>query len=564
MSGRLIGRDGELDAVEAFLDGVPTGSRLDIEGEAGMGKTALWSETCERARRRGYRVIRSRPAESETALAYSALGDLVDDVLDEALPTLARPRRYALERALLRVESLREPPDQRAVSVALRDALRALAAQPLVVGVDDAQWLDPSSSIALAFALRRLGDVSLGVVTTRRLEEPSPQSVGDVAGRTIRLGPLDELAVDELVRARLGEALSRHALREVYRVSAGNPFFALELAREASRGGSGAGAIAVPQSLRALLGSRIAGLAPDVRELLLLLEAASQPTVSLAERLVGSRERASELLRTAIEAEILEVEQGRLRFRHPLLGSVVYQAATEDERRRAHVALATAADDVEERAHHIARATVLPDGAVAEVLDAAAARARARGAPAAAAQFAEEAIRLTRVEDRDAIARRTTTAADAFWSAGETGRARRLLEGIVLDFAPGPDRAAVLRRIARARAFEEGFIGVTETLERALSEARDDPRLRAAVERDLAFALVNIGDVRRAAPHADAAVAAAERLDDTEFLSDARTTLDAVRFTLGFGHRPTSRATRASWRPSGRTSTRTRGSSRGR
>jgi DNA-binding CsgD family transcriptional regulator len=538
MTGRLIGRDGELDAVEAFLDGVPTGSRLDIEGDAGMGKTALWSATCDRARRRGYRVIRSRPAETETALAYSALGDLLEDVLDEALPTLAVPRRDALERALLRVEGVGEPPDQHAVSVALRDALRALAARPLVVAVDDAQWLDPSSGLALTFALRRLGDVSLGVVTTRRREAPSPAPGGAEAARTIRLGSLDEAAVDELIRTGLGEALSRHALREVYRVSAGNPLFALELAREALRGESGTRAIAVPPSLRALLGSRIAGLAPDVRELLLLLAAASQPTASLVEDVVGSRERASELLRTAIAAEILESEQGRLRFRHPLLESVVYHAAGEDERRRAHVALAAASDDVEERAHHVALATDLPDPEVAEVLDAAGARALARGAPAAAARFAEEAIRLTPADDHAAIARRSTIAADAFWSAGETGRARKLLEGIVGDLAPGSGRAAVLRRIARARAFEEGFSGVAETLERARSEAQDDPRLYAAVERDLAFALVNIGDVRRATPHAEAAVAAAERLGDTEFLADARTTLDAVRFALGFGTPP--------------------------
>src|SRR4051794_8276414 len=238
MSGRLIGRDGELDTVEAFLDGVPTGSRLDIEGGAGMGKSALWSETCDRARRRGYRVIRSRPAESETALAYSALGDLLEDVLDEALPTLAVPRRHALERALLRVEVDGEPPDQRAVSVAFRDVLRALAARPLVVAVDDTQWLDPSSDIALTFALRRLGGVSLGVVTTRRAEEASPAPGGVAAERTIRLGQLDQATVDELIRTRLGEALSRHALREVYRVSAGNPFFALELAREALYGRS--------------------------------------------------------------------------------------------------------------------------------------------------------------------------------------------------------------------------------------------------------------------------------------------------------------------------------------
>jgi predicted ATPase len=100
VSERLIGRDAELAAVESFLDAVPTGAALELAGDPGIGKTALWSEACERARRRGYRVLASRPGESETALAYAALGDLLEDVLDEALLALPAVRRSALERAV--------------------------------------------------------------------------------------------------------------------------------------------------------------------------------------------------------------------------------------------------------------------------------------------------------------------------------------------------------------------------------------------------------------------------------------------------------------------------------
>ena len=536
MSRGLIGRETELAEVEVFLDGVATGARLEIEGEVGIGKTALWSEACERAQHRGYRVLVSRPGELETGLAYSALGDLLEDVLDQALLTVAPPRRRALERALLRVEDVGEPPEQRAVSLALRDALRSLGAEPLVVAIDDVQWLDRSSRAALAFALRRLGESRIGVLITRRAGEDAAPALP--VGLSMVLGPLGEADIDDLVRRTLGAPLPRHALQEVYRVSEGNPFFALELAREALRGdgdGPGTGALSVPPSLRALLGNRVAELPADVREALLVVAAASEPTVSLVEAALGSREHANDVLAEAAAAEILQIERGRLRFRHPLLASVVYGDAGRDERRRVHVALADTTDDVEERAYHLARATDLPDPAIAGVLDAAAARALARGAPAAAARFAEQALRLTRAEDRDAVARRTATAADALWTAGETARARMLLEGLTAMLAPGVERARALRHLARARAFEEGFSGVLEPLERALAEVGDDTRLRAALERDVAFAIMNIGDVRHAEPHAAAAVAAAAALDEAELTEDARAMHDSVRFLLGFG-----------------------------
>jgi DNA-binding CsgD family transcriptional regulator len=422
------------------------------------------------------------------------------------------------------------------VSLALRDTLRWLGVEPLVVALDDVQWLDGSSRAALAFALRRLGDCRIGALTTRRAGEDAAQALPD--GRSIVLGPLGEADIDDLVRTTLGAPLPRHALHEVYRVSEGNPFFALELAREArGRGGDGRGtaALAVPRSLRALLGNRIAELRAEVREALLVVAAASQPTVSLVEAVLGSREHAYDVLAEAAAAEILQVERGRLRFRHPLLASVVYGDAARDERRRVHVALSAATDDVEERAHHLARATDLPDPAVAVALDTAAARALTRGAPAAAARFAEEALRLTHAEDREAVARRTAVAADASWTAGETAHARMLLEGLTATLAPGVERARALRHLARARAFEEGFIGVMEPLESALAEVGDDMRLRAALERDVAFALMNIGDVRRAEPYAAAAVAAAATLDDSQLTEDARAIHDSVRFLLGFG-----------------------------
>src|SRR5262249_4500414 len=180
----------------------------------------------------------------------------------------------------------------------------------------------------------------------------------------------------ELLRTDSGTSVPASARLEIERVSAGNPFFALELARAVARGAGGApppGQIPVPRSLRDLLGGRIAALPADVLEALLGVAAASQPTVSLVKAVLGSRERAYELLSASVATEILEVERGRLRFRHPLLASVVYGDSGSEERRRVHAALAGVTSAVEERAWHLALATELPDPAVASVLDDAAA-----------------------------------------------------------------------------------------------------------------------------------------------------------------------------------------------
>src|SRR5262249_40680618 len=160
-----------------------------------------------------------------------------------------------------------------------------------------------SSATALTFALRRLGETHLGLLTTMRLGEGRGAALAHAvpssfAARTIRLPPLDRDALDELLRTEPGASVPAQARREIQRVSAGNPSFALELARAVAKGEAGArgaGQIPVPRSLRHFLGGRIAGLPGEVRQALLIVAAASQPTVSLVEAVLGSRERAFDL-----------------------------------------------------------------------------------------------------------------------------------------------------------------------------------------------------------------------------------------------------------------------------
>ena len=154
---RVVGRDQEVATIERLLDSDEQGLRaLVIEGEPGIGKTALW-ETVLDAEAHDLAVLWCRPVEAETKLAFASLADLLTPVVEDSLPTLPEPQRVSLEIALLRTAPAGVALDRRAVGTAVCSLLRASAADaPLVVAVDDVQWLDRASAAALAFALRRL------------------------------------------------------------------------------------------------------------------------------------------------------------------------------------------------------------------------------------------------------------------------------------------------------------------------------------------------------------------------------------------------------------------------
>jgi AAA ATPase domain len=164
----ILGRDAELAEVRSFIgSGSGSGgpSALLLVGTAGIGKTTLWRAGVSLARARGHRVLACRAAESEARLSYAALGDL----FDFELPDLPAPQRRALDAALLRAEVEGAPPDQRAVSLASLGVLRALAASaPLVIAIDDVQWLDTPSARVLAFVVRRLEDAPIRILVALR------------------------------------------------------------------------------------------------------------------------------------------------------------------------------------------------------------------------------------------------------------------------------------------------------------------------------------------------------------------------------------------------------------
>src|SRR2546430_6849993 len=219
----IVGREAELASLNAFIDETEGGAAaLVLEGEAGVGKSTLWGAAVEHARVRGLRVLSSRPAEAERGLGNVGLGDLLEGVIDDVLAALLTPRRRALQVALLREEVSGEPVDRRTLAVAVHDALQLLSDRvPTLIAVDDVQWLDPSSSRALGFALRRLDGRPVLLLLTRRLAEGGhPPGTGRALppGRVRRsvVGPPSVGALHRFLRDRLQRSFPRQTLLRIH------------------------------------------------------------------------------------------------------------------------------------------------------------------------------------------------------------------------------------------------------------------------------------------------------------------------------------------------------------
>ncbi len=508
----VLGREQEFASVAAFLDRpVEAPAALVLVGEAGIGKSTLWLAAVTVAREQGFLVLSSRPAEAERNLAHVGLGDLFEDVLDDVLPRLSVPRRRALEVALLREDAAADPIDRRALAVAVRDLLQLLGErEPVLVAVDDVQWLDPSSSSALAFALRRLGRARVLVLLARRREgggEPSEleRALGAEWTERLPIGPLSVGALHALLRERLGRPFARQTLLRIHERSGGNPFFALELARAVAGDVSPVEPLPVPETLEALVRARIAELPAATREALALAAALGTPSQALLE----DAGVAPDALEPAVAAHVIERENGTIRFTHPLLSSALY-GSLGDHRRSVHGRIAAVVDDPVVRARHLALAQGAPDAEIARVLDDAAEIAANRGASAAAAELAEQALRLTPADAREERHRRALAAARAQHAAGEWTRARQIAEDLLAESDIGPLRPEVLVLLAEL----QGLDRAVTLLEEAMRESRSRPELQAVIQCRLAFATRFKKGFLGAMEHGRAALELADELDD--------------------------------------------------
>jgi DNA-binding CsgD family transcriptional regulator len=421
----LRGRSRECALLDDLLSAVRRGESrsLVLRGEAGIGKTALLKYLVDSVP--DLSVLRTAGVESEMELAYAGLHQLCAPMLDR-LHTLPAPQRQALEIAFgLRTGAAA---DRFLVGLAVLSLFSEAAQErPLLCVADDAQWLDYTSAVTLAFVGRRLVAESVGLVFAARepgeersgLPELVVQGLGDGDAREL-LASVARWPMDERVREQL--------LAE----ARGNPLAILELPRDRSpaqfAGGFGMPqALSLPRRIEESFMQRLHAMPLDTQSLLLVAAAEPLGDPALlwraAERLGIARPAAE----PAETAGLLEIDN-RVRFRHPLVRSAVYGAGAPEERRRVHRALAEATDleaGADRRAWHFAEAAAGPDEHVAAELERAAGRAAARGGLAPAAAFLERAADLT--IDPSRRAERALAAAQANSEAGHVKAAFAVL-----------------------------------------------------------------------------------------------------------------------------------------
>ena len=527
MAKDIVGRTEELASIEAFLDRVQDGpGALVLSGEAGIGKTILWEVGVEEANRRFGRVLICRAAEAEASLSFAGLSELLTPVLEEVTHSLAPPRRRALEIALLLIEPGEDAPDVHAIGLALLDTLHLLAERgPVLVALDDLQWLDSSSAAVLQIALRRLRDTPVGLLGTLRMAPETNVpfqldcSFPEERLSRLSLGPLTIAALHDILKQRHGLELTRPELVRVQDATAGNPFFALELGRELVRTNTrpvAGQALRVPASLHELLGGRLARLPAETVDVLLQVAALARPTVELVATVHGDRERVLGAVEAAVREGVIEFDDSRLRFVHPLLASICYEQAPVWKRRAVHRALASAVSDIEEQARQLALAVDGPDAVAASCLAAASEQAAARGATAAAAELSELAGVLT--PDDPVLSRERRLRAAGFHRlAGDRDLAAVLLGELLTEVPPGVERADVLFALANTvRADPPTMI---ERCGEALEEAPGDDARSARILALRSLFRLLAADVPGALVDARAALGKAERVGDSALLA---------------------------------------------
>jgi DNA-binding CsgD family transcriptional regulator len=531
VTSEIVGRELELGSLASFLEEEVSGpAALVLEGEAGIGKSTLWLAAVEEARERGFRVLVSRPAETEQSLAFAGLGDLLESALDDVVDELPPPRRRALEAALLVGESS-DAADVRALGVAVQNALEILAAaDPLVVAVDDVQWLDRTTASTLTFALRRL-ESPVVLVLARRMDGDAlaaelERALSYGAVQRLPVGPLSVGAIQVLLRDRLSRVFPRPTLLRIHETSGGNPFYAIELARALPADLDPTRPLPVPDTLDGLLRERLSGLPQTTQDALLLVSALGSPPLKLLSEAGVSVDD----LEPALDARVIQRENGSVRFTHPLLASVLYLGRSAKERRSAHRFLADVVVDPLERSRHLALATDTPDPEVSATLERAAEVARTRGATIVAAELAEHSVRLTPAAAVEDEHRRTMAAGRAHMAAGEVERARTLGDALAERSPEGVPHAEVLMYLSELESAR--LQDKVELHRQALRQDLPD-ELRQQIHQRLALELRFLEGRHSALEHARAAVELADRLDDDRLRAGALAVLALLEFQGG-------------------------------
>ena len=427
----LRGRETEQTQISALLDEAwaSRGGALVLRGPAGIGKSALLADTATRAE--GMRVLQVQGIESESDLALAALSRLLRPVsgfVDRLTPPQAAAMRAGFG------ENPAGGGTNRFLVYSATLSLLAEAAetQPVLCVVDDAQWLDEGTAHALLFTARRLGVERVAMLFAAREDHEEGFEAAGVPALTV--AGLDRAAAHALLEESAGGRVHPDVAAHLLAATGGNPLALVELPT-ALTAGALSGQEPLPASLpvtegveRAFL-ARVRRLPANAQTLLLVAAAEGAGDLATIQSASASLDCGPAALEAAEQSGLVHTRGGQLAFRHPLVRSSVYGAATTSARQAAHGALArclATLGDVERSAWHSAAAAVAPDETIAAQLGQAAARATTRGAPSAASAAFERAAQLT--ADPETRARRLWFAAEQARLAGHHRRALTLLE----------------------------------------------------------------------------------------------------------------------------------------
>jgi DNA-binding CsgD family transcriptional regulator len=516
---RAIVRQAEWGRVREFTAADRTSpALLAITGEAGAGKSTLWRSGVAAAREAGRLVLRTEPSASETDMSFAGLSDLLAEVLPEVSAGIPAPQLEGLEVALLLRAAGAEPPTAHAVGLAALATLRACASrQPVLLAIDDVQWLDDASMETLTFAFRRMtGDKVSLLIAARTAASPDPLTAGEPSppqgwrslltalsdSAVIDLAPLDISQVRQLLPDRVTAARARFIAEE----SRGNPFWARAILASLDSGES-----TVPPVARSLPGRLSRALSPAAAEALTVVAAAGRVRLTEALTLLAHLEDPAAAVDAAVLAGVL-LDGDRLTVAHPLIAAAAVDALPPGRRAQLYRRLADASADPERRGHFAAVAAgTEPDAAVAADLDAAAAAAHARAGNGAAAQFASRAVAFTPASDGAALVRRRIRAGELLFLAGEVEPSLRQLEPVDIHQLATPDLERALPLLLDMADLVHGSAAATAIVARAVDNVGDDPRRRALV---LALASdYSYGMPGRRQAAATEAISCAERAD---------------------------------------------------
>ena len=529
----------DAERMTAFLTAAASRpAALLIEGEPGIGRTTAWLAGAEQARLAGFQVLSARAGRDERERAFGVASQLIGEVEPDLLVALPTMQRRAAEHTLRGRGGDHRDHDRRAVVAAFTAIVNALAeASPVLIAVDDAQWLDDATRDLLAFAGRRLRG-PVGVLLTERTTADGAASwlaLGSPDAVTrMRVSPMEPSRLQRLIADRVGRPFPRATMVRIAETSGGNPFYALELASTA--GVPGLAPAALTPALGELVRLRVGHFDDEVGRVLLAAACLQDPTVDVMASMTStSVDRLVGLLEKPETQGVVTIEGNRVRFTHPVLAHGVHSQADPGLRRDMHRMLADLATTQEERVRHLALSADGPDPETLRALDEAADAVDGRGDPTTAAELVEMAIGL----GGDTAARRLAGARFQLF-AGDLDRSRALAEAAVAALPPGAARASARLLVAATLMCRGEFEPAALVLQRAMADAGKQPKPLLRAHLSSAMVQSSLGNADVAQRHSLQAITHAERLGDPHLISQSLAVHVVLRTRRGLGlDRPT-------------------------